>query len=166
MSFSKSDQDLQRYVDGQLSESEAATFAGRMLSDNGLRQRLEALEQVQAGFAAAADSRTADSRTVDGRSAANAPAGFTASVMSEVRRLPSREQLQQNDMAETTVRLCRRLLIAAAMLLGLGLGWQSGLFSPNGSDQIEAATPTEVESEMQRLDDMIMKSMEAPRRGK
>jgi anti-sigma factor RsiW len=156
MSFSKSDQELQRYVDGQLSESEAAACAVRMLSDTELRQRVEALEQVQAGFAAAAGSR----------STASAPAGFTASVMSEVRRLPSREQLQQNDMAAATVRLCRRLLIAAAMLLGLGLGWQSGLFSPTGSGQIEAATPTEVESEMQRLDDMIMKSMEAPRRGK
>jgi anti-sigma factor RsiW len=159
MSFSKSDQELQRYVDGQLSESEAATFAVRMLSDNELRQRVEALEQVQAGFATAADSRSVNGPI-------GAPAGFTANVMSEVRRLPSREQLQQNDMAETTVRLCRRLLIAAAMLLGLGLGWQSGLLSPNGSDQIEAATPAEVESEMQRLDDMIMKSMEAPRRGK
>ncbi|MFT4513779.1 MAG: anti-sigma factor RsiW [Planctomycetota bacterium] len=156
MSFSKSDQELQRYVDGQLSESEAATFVARMLSDNGLRQRVEALEQVQTGFAAAADSS----------SAASAPAGFTANVMSEVRRLPSREQLQQNDMAETAARLCRRLFIAAAMLLGLGLGWQSGLLSPNGSDQIEAATPAEVESEMQRLDDLIMQSMEAPRRGK
>ena len=155
MSFSKSDQELQRYVDGQLSESEAATFAVRMLSDNKLRQRIEALEQARAGFAAAADVTPA-----------RAPAGFTANVMSEVRRLPGREQLLQNDMAETSVRLCRRLLIAAAMLLGLGLGWQSGLLSSNGSGQIEAATPVEVESEMQRLDDLIMKSMEAPRRGK
>jgi anti-sigma factor RsiW len=155
MSFSKSDQELQRYVDGQLSESEAATFAARMLSDNTLRQRVEALGHAQAGFAAAADAGLT-----------RAPAGFTANVISEVRRLPSREQLQQNDVAEMTMRLCRRLLIAAAMLLGLGLGWQSGLFNSNGSGQIEAATPVEVESEMQRLDDLIMKSMEAPRRGK
>tara|TARA_R110002072_G_scaffold109160_2_gene236391 strand:+ start:28930 stop:29412 length:483 start_codon:yes stop_codon:yes gene_type:complete len=160
MSFSKSDQELQRYVDGQLSESEAATFVARMLSDTDLRQRVEAMEQAQAGFAAAADVGPSGGRI------AVAPAGFTASVMAEVRRLPSREQLQQNDMVETTVRLCRRLLIAAALLLGLGLGWQSGLLSPNGSDEIEAGTQAEVEAEMQRLDDMIMKSMEAPRRGK
>lgn len=156
MSLSKSDQELQRYVDGELSESEAAAFAARMLSDSELRQRVEALEQVQFGFAAAAAAS----------GPAKAPAGFTASVMAEVRRQPSREQLQQNDIAEATVRLCRRLLIAAAMLLGLGLGWQSGLFQGNGSGEIEAATPAEVEAEMQRLDDLIMQSMEAPRRGK
>lgn len=155
MSLSNSDQELQRYVDGELSESEAAAFAARMLSDSELRQRVEALEQVQFGFAAAAASGPA-----------KAPAGFTANVMAEVRRQPSREQLQQNDIAEATVRLCRRLLIAAAMLLGLGLGWQSGLFQGNGSGEIEAATPAEVEAEMQRLDDLIMQSMEAPRRGK
>ena len=155
MSFSKTDQELQRYVDGQLSESEAAAFAARMLSDNELRQRVETMELTQAGFAAAADVGPA-----------SAPAGFTANVMSEVRRLPGREQLQQNDMAEATVRFCRRLLIAAALILGIGLGWQSGLLSPNGSDQIEAASPAEVEAEMKRLDDLIMKTMEAPRRGK
>ncbi len=155
MSFSKSDQELQRYVDGELSEGEAATFAARMLSDNRLRQRVEALEHAQAGLVAASEAGLA-----------RAPAGFTANVMSEVRRMPSREQLQQNDLAEMTVRLCRRLLLAAAILLGLGLSWQSGLFYSNGSGQIEAATPVEVESEMQRLDDLIMKSMEAPRRGK
>jgi anti-sigma factor RsiW len=156
MSFSKSDQQLQRYLDGELSKTEAAAFAARMLADGDLRQRVEALEQVQAGFASAADLG----------SGVRAPAGFTASVMAEVRRLPSREQLLQNDVAEATVRLCRRLLLAAAVLLGLGLGWQSGLLDPNGSDKVEAASPAEVEAEMQRLDSMIMKSIEAPRRGK
>jgi len=155
MSFFKTDQQLQRYLDGQLSESESAAFAARMLSDSVLRQQIESMEQARAGFASAADADFT-----------GAPAGFTAKVMAEVRRLPSREQLQQSDMAEATVRLCRRLLLAAALLLGLGLGWQSGLLSPNGSDRIEAATPAEVDAEMQRLDDLIMKSLETPRRGK
>jgi len=158
MSFSKTDQQLQRYLDGQLSESEAAAFAARMLSDGGLRQQVETMERVRAGFASEAGTAKAG--------VMRAPAGFTASVMAEVRRLPSREQLQQNDIAEATVRLCRRLLLAAALLLGLGLGWHSGLLSPNGSDRIEAATPEQVDAEMQRLDDLIMKSMETPRRGR
>ena len=158
MSFSKSYQQLQRYLDGELSQTEAAAFATRLLADSELRRRVEAMEQVQAGFAVAADLGVGD--------LGRAPAGFTARVMAEVRRLPSREQLQQHYMAEATVRLCRRLLLAAALLLGLGLGWQSGLFNPNGSDRVEAADPAEVDAEMQRLDDLVMQSLEAPRRGK
>src|SRR5690606_11800267 len=92
MSFSKTDQQLQRYLDGQLSESEAAAFAARMLSDGGLRQQVETMERVRAGFASEAGTAKAG--------VMRAPAGFTASVMAEVRRLPSREQLQQNDIAE------------------------------------------------------------------
>lgn len=167
MSFSNDDQQLQRYVDGELSETEAAAFAARMLADNELRQRVEAMEQVGMGFASARDHATGP---------VAASAGFTASVMSEVRRLPSREQMKQMDLSEVAVRLCRRLLLAAAILIGVGLGWQSGLFSPNGSDQIEAASPAEIEAEMKRLDDMAfeasnprnaaMDSTGAPRRGK
>lgn len=164
--FSHEDQQLQRYLDGELSEPEAAAFAARMLADHDLRQRVEAMEQVQLGFASAKNDATGP---------VAAPVGFTASVLSEVRRLPSREQMQQMDLSEGAVRLCRRLLLAAAILVGLGLGWQSGLFSPNGSDKVEAASPAEIEAEMQRLDEMAIQAadsnptsnrMGAPRRGK
>jgi len=160
MSFSNDDRQLQRYLDGQLSETEAAAFAARMLADNELRQRVETMEQAQMGFASARDHATGP---------VAAPAGFTAGVMSEVRRLPSREQMQQMDLSEGAVRLCRRLLLAAAIVLGIGLGWQSGLFSPNGSDKVEAASPAEIEAEMHRLDTEAYESSSnrgAPRRGK
>jgi len=166
MSFSNDDQELQRYVDGELSEADAAAFAARMLADNDLRQRVEAMEQIHLGFASARDHASGPDR---------APAGFTASVMSEVRRLPGREQLQQMDVGEGLVRLCRGLLLAAGILIGLGLCWQSGLFRSTGSGSVEAASPAEIEAEMKRLDDMAFKASsavspatgtEAPRRGK
>lgn len=160
MSLSREDQQIQRYVDGQLSESDAAAFAARMLSDGGLRQRVEALEQVQAGFAS----------VLDANDAKLAPAGFTAAVMSEVRRLPGRDQLQHMDVAEGTLRWCKRLLLAAALLCGLGLAWHSGLLSSTGSSKVEAA-PGDVEREMDRLDKLAMDALksgssEAPRRGR
>lgn len=160
MSFSNDDRLMQRYVDGELSETEAAAFAARILADNELRQRTEALEQVKLGFVSAREHATGP---------AVAPVGFASRVMAEVRGMPSREQMKQLDLSEGAVRLCRRLLLAAAVLFGLGLGWQSGIFSPNGSDKVEAASPAEIEAEMQRLDDEAFREAKgtgAPRRGK
>jgi anti-sigma factor RsiW len=158
MSFSNDDQQLQRYLDGELSETDAAAFAARMLADNDLRQRVDAMKQVQLGFASVSEASAADPVA--------APAGFTAGVLAEVRRLPSREQMQQTDLSEGAIRLCRRLLLAAAILLGMGLGWQSGLFSPNGSDRVEAASPAEIEAEMQRLDDLAFEAVDSDPAGK
>ena len=124
MSFSNDAQQLQRYVAGELSEAEAAAFAARMLADNELRQRVEAMEQVRMGFASARDHATGP---------VAASAGFTASVMSEVRRLPSREQMKQMDLSEGAVRLCRRLLLAAAILVGFGLSGNSCAYFHNGT---------------------------------
>lgn len=155
MSVSREDQQPQRYLDGELSESEAATFAAQMLSDNELRQRVDAMRQAQAGFASVRD----------GDYVVRAPANFTASVMGEVRRLPGREQLRQLDVAESTVSLCRRLLLAAALLFGLGFAYQSGLLRSGGAATVEAA-PGDIQDEIQRLDTLIMESMEGPRRGK
>ena len=119
MSFSNDDQQLQRYLDGELSESDAAAFAARMLTDNDLRQRVDAMKQVQLGFASVSEASAADPVA--------APAGFTAGVLAEVRRLPSREQMQQTDLSEGAIRLCRRLLLAAAIQIplsgALALGW-------------------------------------------
>ena len=167
MSFSETDQLVQRFLDGELSESECAAFAARMLSDTSLRERVEGARQIQSCFAAEA---------VSGRREVQPAPGFTAALMSEVRRLPSRVELQQEDLAKSAVRLCSRLLLAAALLIGLGLGVQAGLFNPNGSGQIEAASPTEVDAEMQRLDGLARDarereasgraSRETPRRGR
>jgi anti-sigma factor RsiW len=155
MSLSNDDRKLQRYLDGELSPSDSAAFAAQLLTDSSLRRRAEAMKQAQVGF----------ENLRENGDFARAPAGFTARVMSEVRRLPSREQMQQQDMAEGAVRLCRRLLLAAAILFGVGLIWQTGLMSPNGATTVEAA-PEDIQREMQRLDALIVESLEGSRSGK
>ncbi|MFN3243871.1 MAG: hypothetical protein ACE37K_20360 [Planctomycetota bacterium] len=152
MSPSRDDLMVQRYVDGQLPEAEAAAFAARMLQEPSLRERVEELQRFAVGFAEDGD-------------AIAAPAGFTANVLAEVRRLPDRAELEQMDVAAGAVKLCVRVLLAAALILGLGLAWHSGLLDGNRADTLEAA-PDAIEKEMDRLDQLILESMEEPRRGK
>ena len=149
MSFSREDQELQRYIDGELPAEDAAAFAARMLQDAGLRERVEAAEALRGGFAAA-----------DGCAAVGAPAGLTANVLAEVRRLPSRDQLRQIDVAAGAVQLCRRLLLAAAVLLGVGFAVYVGLFDGQGSRTLEAAPEQEIERQMERLDALILGGFE------
>ena len=151
MSPSRDDLMIQRYVDGELPEAEAAAFAARMLQEPSLRERVEELQQFASGFA--------------GDDAVAAPAGFTANVLTEVRRLPERAELEQMDLAAGAVKLCTRVLLAAALILGLGLAWHAGLLDGNRADTVEAA-PDAIEQEMDRLDQLILESMEEPRRGK
>jgi len=151
MSLSRDDLMIQRYVDGELPEADAAAFAARMLQEPSLRERVEELQQFASGFA--------------GGDSVAAPAGFTANVLAEVRRLPDREELEQMDVAAGAVKLCMRVLIAAALIFGIGLAWHSGLLDGNRADTVEAA-PDAVEKEMDRLDQLILESMEEPRRGK
>lgn len=151
MSPSRDDLMIQRYVDGELPEAEAAAFAARMLQEPSLRERVEELQQFVSGFA--------------GDDAVAAPAGFTANVLTEVRRLPERAELEQMDLAAGAVKLCTRVLLAAALILGLGLAWHAGLLDGNRADTVEAA-PDAIEKEMDRLDQLILESMEEPRRGK
>jgi len=47
--------------------------------------------------------------------------------------------------------LCRRLLVAAAVLFGLGLLWHAGVFGEGRGDSLQAA-PGDVQREMDRLD--------------
>lgn len=148
MSFSRREQQLQRYLDGELSPEDAAAFAASMLQDAELRERVELGERLREGFAAAV--------AAEPRSAA--PAGFTAGVLSEVRRLPSREQLQQADLTAGAVQLCRRILLAAIVLLGVGVAVHAGLFDLGQQKTVEAA-PDEIEAEMQRLDQQILERM-------
>ena len=168
------DRQLQRYLDSELPAAEAADFAARMLADADLRERVRVAEAeqkaVRGAFAASAC-------TAAGRLAGEvtAPAGFTAGVMAEVARLPSRAQLQHMEVVDGATRMCRRLLLAAMLLFGLGLGWQVGLFDRGRADTLQAA-PGDVQQEMDRLDALILQSdlfgsgtagtAEVPRRGK
>ena len=151
MSLSRDERMVQRYVDGELSEPAAAAFATRLLREPGLREQVSALQSLTSHMLPPAPS--------------SAPDGFTADVLTAVRRLPERVQLEQAEVAAGAVQLCVRVLIAAALVLGLGLAWHAGLLAPGVADTLEAGPPT-VEQELQRLDELILESMEGPRGGK
>lgn len=84
----------------------------------------------------------------------SAPAGFTASVLGAARRLPDRRELQELEVGGSIVRVCRQILIAAAVVVGLGALWHLGLFRGGHDSRLEAG-PNEVQKEMERLDSLI-----------
>lgn len=138
---------LQRFRDGEMSSEESAAFKARLETEQApeaelFRSGLAELEELSRGFVAGQATAFA------------APAGFTASLLAEVRQLPSRIQLQQAEISGAALRLCHRVLIAAAILFGLGLCWHAGLFPDGHSDLLEAG-PAEVQKEMDRLDAII-----------
>ncbi len=151
MTPSRDDLWIQRYVDGELSADDAADFSARLLREPELRARADAQQQLRSGFV--------------GEEAAAPPAGFTANVLAEVRRLPDRAELESMDVSAAAVRVCVRVLLAAGLLLGLGLAWNAGLLDGGRSDQLQAA-PATIEKELERLDQLILESMEAPPRGR
>lgn len=132
---------LHRFLDGELAEAEAQALRTRLAAEPDLRAALQALQQQHQAFAAAARSGFAPS------------AGFTQGVLAAARRLPSRTALREAEAGEGLVRLCRRLLLAAVVLFGLGLLWHGGLFG--GSNAPLQAAPDEVAREMERLDAII-----------
>lgn len=146
MSQDRDDRWVQRFLDQELSGPEAARFAERLLADADLRERVEAERRLRRGFAAA--------RMLD---PASVPHGFAAGVLAEVRRLPARQELERLDLASATQRLCLRVLLAAVVLIGLGLAWHVGLLDRSRAGAVRAS-PDEVRQEMDRLDRMIRES--------
>ena len=143
MQISSQDQRLlHKYRDGEMSDSDATAFRARLAAEPVLRSGLAELDELARGFLAGAG------RTF------TPPQGFTAGVLAAVRQLPSRIQLQQAEISASAMVLCRRVLIAAAILFGIGLAWHAGLFPDGRSDTLEAA-PAEVEREMERLDEIV-----------
>ncbi len=133
---------LHRFLDDAMGGDEVVAFHARIEAEPHLRQELQALQQQQRAFQDA------------GRPVVAAPAGFTAGVLTAVRRLPNRTELQQAQLGEGMARFCRRLLIAAALLFGLGIAWHAGVFGDDRADTLEAA-PADVAREMERLDALI-----------
>lgn len=132
---------LHRFLDGELDAAAAAALRARLAAEPDLSRSLAAEQILRGGFAAARATAIAP------------PAGFTAGVLAAVRQLPARDQIEREEVADRVVRLCRRLLVAAAIVFGLGLVWHSGLLDAR-SDKLEAA-PDEIRTEMQRLDSLI-----------
>jgi len=147
MTLSSHDQRLlQKFRDDEMSADESVAFEARLQAESpdaeSLRSGLAELEELSRGFVA-------------GRSKAfAAPAGFTSTLLAEVRQLPGRIQLRQAEISGAALVLCRRMLLAAAILFGLGLCWHAGLFPDGRSDKLEAG-PAEIEQEMDRLDAII-----------
>ena len=154
MTLSRDDRQLQRYLDGELAGEERAAFSARLLADADLRERFERAQGLRQPFA-----------KLRAEAPAGAPADFTASVLAEVRRLPDRALLEQQDVTSATMRLCRRMLLAAAVLCAIGIAWHAGLLDRGASATVEAA-PDDVQREMERLDELILDALEAPRRGR
>ncbi|MEO6594633.1 MAG: hypothetical protein ABIP94_07755, partial [Planctomycetota bacterium] len=95
---------LHRLLDGELDTRVTAELQARLGGEPALRQRFEREQALRAGFQAVrARGRTA-------------PASFTTGVIAAVRRLPSRTEIEQSEVSERILRMCRRLLIAAAVL--------------------------------------------------
>ncbi|MCR9244712.1 MAG: hypothetical protein NXI31_06755 [bacterium] len=143
MQLSDNDQRLlQKYRDGELAGSEAEALKARLSNEPGLAAGLAELDELARGF-------------VSGREATfAAPAGFTAGLLAEVRQLPDRIQMAEAEVAGSALVMCRRLLLAAAVLFGLGLCWHAGLFD-NGRNETLEADPAEVQREMERLDELV-----------
>lgn len=133
---------LQRYRDGELPAADAADFRRRLADEPALRAAHDALSTTSGLFRTGAETVFA------------APAGFAAAVLAETRRLPDRIALREAETAARAMVLCRRLLLAALVLLGLGLAWHAGLFPRAGNDVLTAA-PGDADREMDRLDAII-----------
>ena len=140
MNLSSADQALlHRFHDDELPAAEAAAFRVRLEAEPTLRAALAELEELRRGSAGGRDR------------VFSAPAGFTARLLAEVRRLPDRIALREAEASARAAVMCRRILLAATVLFGLGLCWQAGLFDFGRPSRLEAA-PGEIEREMERLD--------------
>lgn len=130
---------LQRHLDGELDPRARAAFAERLAAESELAAAAATAAALRAGFVAA-------------RSTAMRPSpAFTAKVLAATRALPSRQQLEQADVAAGAIGLCRRLLLAAVILAAVGLAWHAGLVRGGEADSLQAA-PGDVVREIERLD--------------
>lgn len=150
MNVSQRDQQLvQRHLDGELAPTERDAFHARLAAEPELRACVEAAQGMRGLFAAA-------------RSESFRPrAGFRAAVLDAVRQLPSRLQLEQADLAARSVAFCRRLLLAAAVLGGIGLALGSGVLGHSDSATLQA-DPASVQSEVERLRELVRRLPQQP----
>lgn len=129
---------LQRLMDGQLDEAARRAAEAQVASDPVLQARLQQDQQVRGFFAAARRERIA------------APAGFAAEVAAAVHRqglVPGMDLRTEREIE----RFCRRLLVAAAVVVAGAAIWASGLFGKGPDKRLEAA-PDAVMRAMQQLD--------------
>lgn len=130
-----------RYVDGQLSAEARVDFEARLLREPALARAVQATRELRAPFAIVRDDAPP-----------RLPPDFAARVVVASRRLPTAAE-RGVDTADTgTFALARRLLIAAALILGLGLLMFAGLLRHADSGRLEAAPV-----QQKKLDDLDAK---------
>lgn len=146
-SLSQHDERLvHRFLDGELLGDDAAAFARRLQDEPPLRERHQQLVGLRAAF-------TADRRALD-RGGFAIPAGFASSVLAAARQLPADGRWRRDIVDDRAMmRWCRRLLVAAAVLLCAALAWHSGLFA-NRESALQAS-PAEMDRAMEQLDQAI-----------
>lgn len=132
---------LHRWLDGQLSAEAAAQFAARVAGEPALAAACAAERRRRALVAAAA--------AVPGPQPGPE---FTDAVLAAVRGLGPVPR--HADPAPELATLCRRILLAAAVLCAVGLAWQFGLFGGRAPTTLQAA-PDAVQREMERLDALL-----------
>jgi anti-sigma factor RsiW len=140
---------LQRYLDGELDTAAAAAWRARVDGEPALQQALAAQQALRGAFRAA---RGDSSRP---------PAGFAQRVLAGVRQLPARAELEAAAAAGTVQRLCRWVLLVAAVLFCAGLAMRAGWLQTGFGAGLQAA-PDEVADELQRLDQKARERLGVP----
>lgn len=144
-----------RYVDGELGVREASEFEARLAADGELSVLVGELRDDRAWFAPGRDE------------AAPAPSeGFQARVLRDVRRLPRGDELSGTEASAGIVSFevaCRRIMVAAALLIGIGLLVFGGLLHAADSGELEAS-PAEIQRKMEELDAVILEQAFGDRR--
>ncbi|MBL8752694.1 MAG: hypothetical protein JNK15_05285 [Planctomycetes bacterium] len=141
---------LQRFLDDRLGPTERAAFAARIAAEPSLQDALAAERTLRGGFRAAAAQARAPS------------ASFAASVLAKARQLPSRVELEQADIAAGGVGLIRRLLLAAGVVVGIGLVYAAGL-GERESAHLQAVPAADEQAEIDRLDQLLRSGAVRPR---
>lgn len=140
---------LQRHLDGALPADAAAAFAARLLAEPELARAADAARAQRALLQAAAGPARLPS------------ARFAAGVVAAARQLPTRQQLEQADLVATALRVCRQLLVAAAILAAVGALWHAGMIGPARADTLQAS-PGALEQEIRQLDVRIQSGAVPP----
>ncbi len=141
---------LQRLLDGELSPEAAVALRARIAAEPALTARFRALEGLRSCFAG-------DRSASEHGHGTPLSAGFTAGVLAAARRLPSRIEMDEQEVGDGVVVFCRRLFLAAAVVIGFGLVWRSGVIGhvfevSHGALEAESS---EMDQEIQRLDALI-----------
>ncbi|MBM3973573.1 MAG: hypothetical protein FJ301_05680 [Planctomycetes bacterium] len=140
---------LQRHLDGELPADAAAAFAARLLVEPELARAVDAARAQRALLRTAAGSARQPS------------ARFAAGVVAAARQLPTRQQLEQADLVATAIRVCRQVLVAAAIVAAVGALWHAGMIGPTRTDTLQAS-PGALEQDIHQLDIRIQSGAVPP----